>query len=83
MQIKIFTPKFDKHGSTIQIEFPSGWGVSITKNSGSYGHEDGLWELAVLKDGELNYENPITDDVLGYLTDEKVAEYIEQVKSWS
>jgi len=33
----------------------------------------GLWELAVIgKDGSLCYDTPITDDVLGYLTEEEV-----------
>ena len=41
------------------------------------GYEEGLWELAVIygrgiNDFKLDYSTPITDDVLGRLTDEEV-----------
>lgn len=57
--------------------FPNGYGASIIKNRGSYGHEQDLWELAVIEafeDGkyELTYETPIADYVIGYLPDDKV-----------
>lgn len=31
------------------FRFPNGFGASVVQSIGSYGHEDGLWELAVLK----------------------------------
>ncbi len=45
-----------------------------------YGGDVGLKELAVLHSGEICYDTPITSDVMGYLTDEEVADIIEQVK---
>lgn len=52
-----------------QVKFPNGRGVSIIRNAMSYGHAQGLFEVAVLDaDGEFDYSTPVTDDVLGYLS---------------
>lgn len=52
---------------------PNGRGASIVQHLFSYGNEEGLWELAVLdKEDRLDYSTPITEDVLGYLTEEDV-----------
>lgn len=48
------------------FKFSNEYGASVVRHRGSYGNESGSWEIAVLgKDGELNYDTPITDDVLG------------------
>lgn len=65
--------------------FPNGYGASIIRNHMSYGHDDGLFELAVLtgtgeNDSELCYDTPITDDVLGHLTLEEVLENVDQIR---
>lgn len=62
----------------MKIEFENGYGVSVIEHG--YGGDVGLKELAVLHSGEICYDTPITDDVLGYLTDTEVMEIIEQVK---
>jgi hypothetical protein len=63
--------------------FPNGYGVSIVQHSFSYGNKDGLWEMAVLKGNEeewdITYDTHITNDVLGYLTEEQVNEHVDQV----
>lgn len=63
--------------------FPNGYGASVVKHKISYGHEDDLWELGVLVevDGRhhLCYSTPITDDVIGYLTDESVNAILHQI----
>lgn len=81
-------------GVQIQYRFPNGYGASVIRFKiniasseswvgGSYGSEDDLWELAVIKwDGDgyaLNYDTPITDDVLGHLTDEQVQDTLKQI----
>lgn len=65
--------------------FDNGYGVSVVKIPGSYGYEDGLYELAVIHGDEENYEicydTPISDDVLGYQTPEQIEQLLEKVES--
>ena len=60
--------------------FPNGYGASVIKHDGSYGGKSGLWELAVLNNGELDYTTGITEDVIGHLTWENVEGYLREVK---
>ena len=60
-----------------EYTFGNGYGASVI--SDGYGGESGLYELAVLKDGRLTYETPITDNVLGFLTEEEVQERLDEV----
>lgn len=66
------------------FRFENDYGASLIKRPGSYGYRKDLWELAVLYfDGderEITYDTEITDDVLGYLTDEEVIMYLEQIR---
>lgn len=62
----------------------NGYGASIIRRRGSYGYEQGLWELAVINNirgdsYELNYDTDITADVEGYLTCETACELIESI----
>ena len=67
-------------GTQNKYEFPNGYGASVVKHDYSNGHEEGLWELAVLgQDGHLCYSTPITDDVIGWLTDEDVQRTLDQI----
>lgn len=70
------------NGSAMQhlYWFSNGYGASVVQNCYSYGHEEGLYELAVLKDGGLCYDAPITNDVIGYLSADEVAEYLSQIE---
>jgi len=62
--------------------FDNGYGASVICNQGSYGNDNGLFELAVLdKDGKLCYDTPITDDVEGYLTFQGVADILKEIES--
>jgi hypothetical protein len=58
--------------------YPNGYGASIVQHRYSYGHDQGLWELAVIKgteeDWNICYDTHITSDVLGYLSDSDVEE---------
>lgn len=50
------------------IEFyHNGYSASIVSHDGSYGGREGLFEIAVLYDGEIVYDTPVTNDVIGYL----------------
>jgi hypothetical protein len=67
-------------------KFDNNYGASVVRHDFSYGGNDGLWELAVIKyedngSWNLTYDTPITDDVLGYLTEEEIDEILEQIKA--
>ena len=65
------------------FEFENGYGASVIKHEYSYGSGEDLWELAVLKDGEIHYKNPVANgDVVGYLTDEEVNKLLKQIEQF-
>ena len=76
------------HGGIQKVyRFENDYGGSVIKFPGSYGYEQGEWELAVIKfpgdNGNffLNYETPITDDVLGNLSWMEVEEHLKEIKN--
>lgn len=78
------------HGGPQRLyRFPNGYGASVVSHHFSYGGEAGLWELAVIKyddddpvdGGELCYSTPVTDDVLGWLTDDDVDAALAQIEA--
>jgi len=76
-----FLIETNKHMDGIQklYQFPNGYGASVIKHKGSYGYDKGLWELAVLNEGELCYDSEITGDVIGYLNDPQVDNILGQI----
>ena len=63
-------------------KFKNGYGASVVMHNGSYGGNKGLWELAVLnEEGDLCYHTPITQDVIGHLTDTKLQSILEEIKA--
>lgn len=67
------------------FKFENGHGASVIKGEYSYGGTKDLWELAVIHfyDGdhfELTYDTEITDDVIGYQTNEEILDILERIK---
>ena len=60
-------------------QFPNGYGASVVRHSFSYGGSLGLWELAVIHNGELCYDTPITNDVLGNLSWDEAMELVKEI----
>lgn len=64
--------------------FNNGYGISVVKSSFSYGGNEGFYECAVLKGNKYSfricYTTPITDDVIGWCTPEKVTEIMKQIQ---
>ena len=83
------TDIFDKIGYNHAFRFPNNYGASVIKHVGSYGYEKDLFELAVLEyengddenHGWLCYDTEITDDVIGYLSNEEVLELLNKIKA--
>ena len=68
-------------GKKARMHFDNGFGVSVVSHSYSYGGRDGLYEVAVLDpNDELTYDTPVTNDVIGYLTEEDVTDVMKQVQ---
>lgn len=69
-----------------RFKFDNEYGASVVKHFGSYGYEDDLFELGVVwygdnEFGNLTYNTDITNDVIGYLTNEQVLELLERIKN--
>lgn len=74
-----FQPHAIGNGVQARTEYPNGYGASVVRFHGSYGSEEGLYELGVLHGGRLNYDTPITNDVIGYLSPERITELLKQI----
>ena len=69
-------------GKQCIVQFPNGYGASIVQGPHTYGGSNGLYELAVFgKDGQITYDTPITDDVLGHLSEEEVEKTLLDIKN--
>ena len=64
-----------------KYKFDNGYGASVVKHDFSYGGKMGLYEIAVLDStGKLCYSTPITDDVIGWATEDKVLDTLHRIK---
>ena len=69
-------------GKQCIVQFPNGYAASIVQGPHTYGGPQGLYEIAVFgKDGNITYDTPITDDVLGYLSEEQVEKTLTDIKN--
>ena len=64
---------FFLNGLQAILFFPNGYGISVVRNDLSHTTAN-TWEIAILKGTEsyydLCYSTPITDDVIGYCSEE-------------
>ena len=74
-------------GTQVVHRFDNNLGASVVCHYFSYGGEEDLKELAVLKfpdssdKYELTYDTEITDDVIGHLTDEDVNDLLVRIEA--
>ena len=66
-------------------KFDNGYGASVIRHKYSYGGDEGLFELAVIRfENEdawhLCYDTPITEDVLGHLEEEEVLNILNKIE---
>jgi hypothetical protein len=67
------------NGTAAKLDFPNGYSVSVVTGDGAYQNE-GEYEVAVLKDNKLSYDTHITDDVLGWQSEDEVTEIMKQIQ---
>ena len=77
---------FEQHpsgigGTRAVVNFDNGFGASVITGERFYTNEEHPYELAVLKNGEICYETKLTDDVLGYLNEEQVNDYLVKIEA--
>jgi len=77
----------DSNGIHKIYRFENNYGASVVQFSHSDGGDQGLWELAVIKfesadngSWSVDYETPVTGDVIGYLNEDEVELYLEQIE---
>lgn len=73
-----YTPRMD--GAQWIFNFANGYGASVITGGIAYCNEGQPYELAVLKDDDLCYDTPITDDVIGYLTSNEVYDLLDRIE---
>jgi hypothetical protein len=84
-----FKPHSTGHGLMGSMFFENGYGISVVRfkvgdRYGSYTSNENEWEVAVLVgneyDCELTYDTPITDDVIGHLSEQDVTDIMKQIQ---
>ena len=73
-------PMGKEYGIVSRTKFDNGYEASVVRSDYTYGGKNGLYELAVFKDGEICYDTPITDDVIGYLRPEDVTDVMAKIQ---
>jgi hypothetical protein len=84
-----FQPHSVGDGLSGKIFFDNGYGVSVVRfkiydRYSSYTNNENEWELAILfgneKKWELTYNTPITNDVIGWLSEDEVTDIMKKVQ---
>lgn len=72
--------KLFNNGEQVIFEFNNGYGASVITGMIAYGGINGLFEIAVTRNGYLCYDTPITNDVIGYLTIDEVLKVLDDIE---
>lgn len=59
------------------FEFEGGWGASVIRGDVSFGS----WELAVMKDGEINYDHPVSQGDVVRGSEAEITTWLELIKT--
>lgn len=71
----------DPSGTKAEATFNNGYGASVITGDYFYTSDKCPYEVAVLYEGSLVYDTPITDDVLGYLTEEEANQALKDIEA--
>jgi len=61
------------------MDFPNGYSASVIRGPGTYGVDNGLYELAVMDEDGITYGTPITDDVIGHATESDIDDLLGRI----
>ena len=80
-------PQDDRVGIIKKIQFDNGYGASVACHTGSYGGDEGLYEMALTDDdGDVitspNDPSSSWQDVKGYLTLSEVEAYLKEISEY-
>ena len=73
------THKSSPDGKQAKVTFPNGYGASVITGEVFYTSETQPYEIAVLDDGSITYNTPVTDDVCGFLTESAANDILKQI----
>jgi hypothetical protein len=77
----VFKPHPLGVGIQARMDFENKFGVSVVQSPYSYGGKMGLYELAVVdSEGDVVYDTPIAEGVIGYLREEDVTEGMRRIQ---
>jgi hypothetical protein len=63
------------------VNFANDYGVSVLFGECFYSNGKDTYEVAILYKNTITYNTDITDDVLGYLSEDEVTEVMKRVQS--
>jgi hypothetical protein len=77
-----FTPHPYVTGKRAVLKFPNGYSASVLFGDMFYSNGVDTYELAVIdQDGAVCYTTDLTDDVLGYQTEDQITEAMEFIQN--
>ena len=81
------SPQDDRVGIIKKIQFDNGYGASVACHTGSYGGDEGLFEMVLTDDdGDVitspNDPSSSWQDVKGYLTLSEVEAYLTEISEY-
>lgn len=74
-----FERRTDGFGVYARTKYPNGYGASVVRGPYTYGGDLGLYEIAVMTEAGLCYTTPITDDVIGRLSEDDVTRVLGEI----
>lgn len=75
----VFKPNKTHGGSHAVSNFDNGYQASVITGGWAYSTEDMPYEIAVMCNNDVCRDTPITDDVVGYLTEEAANDILQQI----
>jgi hypothetical protein len=69
------------NGVQVLFKFPNGYGASMVRSDYTYGGSEGLWEIAIMFEGDIVYDTPIASDVIGYLDNTAADRVLKNVEA--